>query len=281
MTTDTDLTGERASLDSMIVDQREANARMVATTIRAGELAEEAAAAKDRAEQSERELLSVAEFREMFIGVLGHDLRNPVSSIVMAAGLMLQRGQLDDQDRDAVGRILRASQRMGRMITQLLDLTRARLGGGFQIEPQPTDLRDVCRNIVEEFGSRVELQADGDLTGTWDHDRLAEVLSNLAGNAVEYATPRTIVVLRARAEGEAVVVEVTNKGPPIPERVLPVILEPFRRAQARKPSAAGNLGLGLYIAHQLVLAHGGTLKAQSAKGRTTFTVRLPRHAPPA
>ncbi len=275
-TTDQDLSGERTHTDSVIVDQREANERMVAATIRAQELAEEATAARERAEQSERELRLVAEFREMFIGVLGHDLRNPLASIVMAAGTLLQHGHLDDQDKESVGRVLRGSQRMSRMITQLLDLTRARLGGGIPIEPKPTDLREVCRNIVGEFESTIELRAEGDLTGTWDQDRLAEVLSNLVGNAIEYAAPGTAVEVNARSEGAAVVIEVRNQGPPIPPNVLPFIFEPFRRAQQRKKSAAGNLGLGLYIAQQIVLAHGGTIEAHSAEGTTTFTVRLPR-----
>ncbi len=276
--TDKDLTGERAHLDSMLVDQREANAQMVRATIRAGELADEAAAARDRAEASERDLRRIAEFREMFIGVLGHDLRNPLGAIVMAAGLLLRGGRLNDQDRDTVARILRGSQRMSRMITQLLDLTRARLGGGLTIEPKPTDLREICRDIAEEFESRIEVEAEGDLTGTWDHDRLAEVLSNLGGNALEYATPGTVVTIRAHAEETAVVVAVENQGPPIPPDVLPFIFEPFRRAQQIKKSTTGNLGLGLYIAQQIVLAHGGTLEAESVEGTTRFVMRLPRHA---
>jgi len=278
-TTDRDLSGERTHLDSLVADQREANERMVAATIRAEELAEEAAAARERAEQSERELRSVAEVRETFIGVLGHDLRNPLGSIVMSAGTLLQHQNLDDHDTAAVGRILRGAQRMSRMITQLLDLTRARLGGGIPIERKPTDLGDLCRGVAEEFEPSVELQLEGDLTGTWDADRLAEVLSNLVGNAIEYATRGTAVEVRAHGEKAEVVVEVIDQGPPIPPDVLPFIFEPFRRAQGHKKSAAGNLGLGLFIAHELVLAHGGTLEVRSAEGATTFTVRLPRSAP--
>ena len=276
--TDEDLTSERAQADTVLVDQREANAQMVSSTLRAHDLALEADAARDRAEESERKLRAVAEFREMFIGMLGHDLRNPLSSVVMAAALLLRRGQLDEQDAETAARIIRASQRITRMITQLLDLTRARLGGGLPIERKPVDLRDVCRSVVEELDTPIQLQIEGDVTGSWDPDRLAQLLSNLAGNAIEYHAPETPVLLEAHADGADVVVEVTNWGPAIPADVLPFIFEPFRRAKQQEKSTTGNLGLGLYIAHQIVLAHKGTLDVRSADGKTTFTVRLPRAA---
>ena len=278
--TDKDLIGERAHADSLIVDQREANEQMVRATIRAQELEVEADAAKKRAEERERELRTVAEFREMFIGILGHDLRNPLGSIVVSAALLLRRGHLDAQDAETATRIIRSSQRMKRMITQLLDLTRARLGGGLPIEPKPTDLREVCRNVVEEFEATIQLEVEGDVTGTWDQDRLAEVLSNLAGNALEYAAPGTVVIVKAHTDGAEVVVEISNQGDPIPADVLPFMFEPFRRARQHERSATGNLGLGLYIAHQIVLSHGGALDAHSADGTTTFVMRLPRRPPP-
>jgi len=277
--TDRDLSGERSHADSLGIDQREANEQMVSATIRAQELAEEAHAATERAEETQRELRSVADFREMFIGVLGHDLRNPLGSIVMAAALLLRRKNLDEQDAQTATRIIRSSQRMTRMITQLLDLTRARLGGGLVIEPKPIDLREVCRNVVDEFEVTIQLDLEGDLTGTWDEDRLAEVLSNLAGNAVEYAAPATSVSIRAYRDAAEVVVEISNQGDPIPADVLPFIFEPFRRAKGRAKSPNGNLGLGLYIAQQVVFSHGGTLDVHSADGTTTFVTRLPRVPP--
>jgi PAS domain S-box-containing protein len=224
----------------------------------------------------EREL---AEFREMFIGILGHDLRNPLAAIVMSASGLLLRDHLDRQDAANAAIVLRGGQRMQRMITQLLDFTRARFGGGFSIEAKPADLREVCRHVVEEFGAPIQLELEGDLRGTWDPDRLAEALSNIAGNAIEHAVPGTPVVVKARAEGPEVVVEVTNQGEPIPEAVLPFIFEPFRRAAQHERSATGNLGLGLYIAKQIVQSGSGTLAARSTGGKTTFSMRLPRQAP--
>ena len=277
--TDIDLTGERSRADTVLLDQREANEQLVGATIRAHELADEAEASRESAEASERELRVVAEFREMFIGVLAHDLRNPLGSIVMAASLLLQRGRLDERDAAAATRIIRASQRITRMITQLLDLTRARLGGGIPIHPMPTELGEICRAIGAEFDAPVELAIEGDLTGTWDEDRLAEVLSNLVGNAIEHAAAETPVIVKARPDGAAVIVEIANQGEPIPADQLPFIFQPFRRARPRDKSEKGNLGLGLYIAYEIVRSHGGTLDAHSAAGTTTFVMRLPRRAP--
>ena len=144
------------------------------------------------------------------------------------------------------------------------------------IETKPTDLREVCQNIVAEFEGTVKLEAEGDLTGTWDDDRLAEALSNLAGNAVGYAAPGTAVIVKVRPDKAAVVVEVSNQGAPIPADLLPFIFEPFRRANQRERSTTGSLGLGLYIASQIVLSHGGTLDAHCADGTTTFVMRIPR-----
>ncbi len=277
--TDLGLTGERTHADTVLIDQREANEQMVIATLRAQELKEEADIAKERAEANASDLRSVAEFREMFLGMLGHDLRNPLAAIVMSAGLLLRRGRLDEQDAKTTSRIVRSTQRMTRMITQLLDLTRARLGGGLPIEVKPIDMREVCGNVAEEFGSIVRLEATGDLTGTWDPDRVAEALSNLAGNAIEYAKSGTPVVISATVDGDAVVIAVSNQGEPIRPEIYPYIFEPFRRGQQPDKSPTRNLGLGLYIARQIVLSHGGTLDACSADGTTTFTMRLPKSPP--
>ncbi len=274
--TDEDLGGERAEADDVLVDQRAANEQLIRTTIRAHELAEAAEEAKERAVESERELRVVSEFREMFIGILGHDLRTPLSSIVMAAALLLRRGNLDEQDAEMVTRIVRSSQRVTRMVSQLLDLTRARLGGGFPLDISRLDLQVTCQNVVDELGANVELDARGDLTGHWDDDRLTEVLVNLVGNAIEHATLQTTVTLWARTDGDDVVVEVRNQGAPISPNVLPFLFEPFRRGRPHEKTALGHLGLGLYIAHEIVVAHGGTLDARSSDGTTTFAVRLPR-----
>lgn len=267
-----------AAKQRLINDQREANAQMVSATMRAHELTEEAESGRERAEESQRQLHAVAEFREIFIGVVGHDLRGPLGSIVMSAGMLLQRGRLDDQDAASAARIIRSSQRMTRMIHQLLDLTQARFGGGLTIDRKPTDLREVLRNVVEEFEVTIQVDVEGDVTGPWDPDRLGQALFNLARNAIEYAAPGTAVVVKARADGDDLVVDVSNQGDAIAADLLPVIFEPFRRGRRGETSATGKLGLGLYFAHQIVLSHGGALDAHSAGGTTTFVMRLPRGA---
>ncbi len=174
---------------------------------------------------------------------------------------------------------------MDRMITQILDFTRARLGGGMPIEVRPgSDLGQLCRTVAEELalGSSVSVQCsvEGDVTGSWDVDRMAEVISNIVGNAIEHARPGTSIAVHVHGEASDVVVVITNEGDPIPPDVLPFIFEPFRRAKQRGYSKAGNLGLGLYIASEITRAHGGTLEARSSDGRTDLTLRLPRCPPP-
>ena len=217
----------------------------------------------------------LAETRELFIGILGHDLRNPLGAINMSAGLLLRRGMLDEHGTRTAANIVSSTQRIARLASRMLDMTRARLGGGLPIERKPTDLRDVCASVVGEFEAAIELTCDGDLTGSWDEDRLVEVLSNLVGNAIDYAAQGTPVRIEARAAGLEVVVEVTNQGKPIAPDVLPFIFEPFRRLRESEKSRE-HLGLGLYIAHEIVAAHGGSLQARSAEGKTTFSMRLPR-----
>jgi PAS domain S-box-containing protein len=286
---------ERAQLFEVarvaIHDSREANEQMVQSTIRAHERTDRARLATRQAEDSERELQVVGGFRELFIGIVGHDLRNPLASIRLSADLL--RGRLDGDGEAVLDRIVSSSQRMTRMIAQLLDLTRARLGGGFPLETRRVDLRDVCRAVLREFrvngpdaadghsaggdaAGPVQLNVQGDLAGIWDADRLTEALSNIVGNAIEHRRAATPVMVDVVDHGDAVVVEVANQGDPIPADILHSIFEPFRRANQHQRSAAGNLGLGLYIAHQIVLSHGGTMGVRSDNGRTTFWMRLPR-----
>jgi signal transduction histidine kinase len=214
------------------------------------------------------------------IGIIGHDLRTPLSSISLSVGRLLKQGHLSEADAKLADRIRRSGLRMERMIGQLVDFTRARLGGGFELHRNSTDMAEVCSNVVEELriASSVELEltTEGDVRGTWDGDRLEEVVSNLAGNAIDYATPGTVVIIAMLGTAEAVSVSVSNRGPAIPADVLPEIFTAFRRAHPDASTRSGHLGLGLYIAHELVSAHGGTLEALSRDGSTSFTARLPR-----
>lgn len=168
---------------------------------------------------------------------------------------------------------------MARMISQLREFTRARLGGGIVLALGVTDLGEICRNIADELrissSAPVELTVQGDLRGTWNADGLAAVVSNIAGNAIDHCARGTPVVIDARADGAVVVVSIMNRGPCIPAELLPEIFQAFRRMRG-SVKRAEHLGLGPYISWEIVHAHGGTLEVASADETTTFMVRLPR-----
>lgn len=181
-------------------------------------------------------------------------------------------------------RITTSAERMGRMISDLLDFTRGRLGRGIPIHPRPANLRHICRHVVEELEAghperQLRLSAEGRFQGAWDPDRLAQVFGNLGKNALEYSPEGTPVDFVLRDEGDAVSVEVHNEGPPIAAEALSSVFEPFQRAVDAEHHASSGLGLGLFIVQQIVTAHGGTVEVRSTKVEgTSFTVRLPRHA---
>ncbi len=237
------------------------------------------------AARAEVDILKAAEeVRELFIGVLAHDLTNPLTAILSTADLILRRGKLPDVEYKATARIASSAARALRMIDQLLDFTRSRLDGGLPIHRGAADLARICRQMLEETRSahperELLLETTGDCSGAWDGDRLAQLVGNLVSNAIDHGDSGTPVRTRAIDEGDIVVLEVSNRGAPIPPDLLPTVFEAFRRRTAGTAPSRG-LGLGLFIAQQIVHAHGGTIEVESsAKDRTTtFTVRLPRSA---
>jgi PAS domain S-box-containing protein len=221
-------------------------------------------------------------FRELFVGMLGHDLRNPLACIETGAGLLLQRGALSPEDARVVERIARAGERMKRMIDQILDLTRSRLGGGIPVVPLPSELHDLVRRIVAELeaahpGRAIRLSMSGAPRWRCDTDRLGQAISNLVGNALEHTEPPEPVDVRVAQEGPAVRIAIHNGGAPIPADLLAVIFDPFRSCpQPRGKRNSRGLGLGLYISQQIVASHGGRIDvASTAEGGTTFSVVLP------
>lgn len=228
--------------------------------------------------RSEREMNE--RFREVFIGVLGHDLRDPLAAVLMGSALLLQTGGLSPEHTRIVKRIASSAQRMGRMVTQILDFTRGRLGDGILLQRKPVDLDVVFQTVIAEVeaanpGRKIEVSSEGTAIGEWDADRLAQVASNLLGNAIQHGAPDSPIRVRIVDEGNSVRLEVHNYGPPIPESILPIIFDPFRRGGTGHPSKG--LGLGLYITQQIVRSHGGTLTVESSQdGGTKFSVVLPR-----
>ncbi|MBV9949511.1 MAG: GAF domain-containing protein [Myxococcales bacterium] len=227
----------------------------------------------------------MATLREHFMGVLAHDLRSPINSIVGSAELLLRRGQLPEADRRAVARIAQSAERMGRLVSDVLDFARARLGGGIPVSQAWIDLGELARAACEEAeaanpGHRIELRATLRSRVWCDPDRVSQLLSNLLTNAVKHGargTPVTVVVDEA---DEAVVLSVHNQGPPIPPELLPHVFEAFRQDPSARTRGRG-LGLGLYVAKAIALAHGGAIEARSdLETGTTFVVTLPPRPPP-
>ncbi len=231
-------------------------------------------------EERERERRIALEVQARILGIVGHDLRTPLSAIEAGATL-LSRRTLPAAEARTLARILSSSRRMARMIRDLLDFTRVRDAGGIPLAPRAMDMREVCRPVVDEATLRhgpgaIALSCDGNLSGDWDPDRLQQAIANLVSNALQHQPSGTPVRLRAAGETDAVRVEVENDGPPIPPEATRAIFEPFQRGDVRQAGADG-LGLGLFIVRTIVEAHGGHVEVASGPGRPTlFTVRLPR-----
>ena len=228
----------------------------------------------------------MARTRDQFLDILGHDLRNPLNSIIVGATLLTKSDSLDVRSVGVATRIVNSAGRMNRMVNDLLDLTRTRLGTGIPVTPQPMDLVPVCHQIIAELESiypdhRLHFESKGDLRGQWDSDRLTQVLSNLVANALQHGRDEGVVSLMVESRGEHIVLRVHNEGPPISDDAMVRIFDPM----VRHPIAEGathttGLGLGLHIAREIVTAHGGTIAvASSEKEGTTFTVLLPRRTP--
>lgn len=218
---------------------------------------------------------------EMFMAVLSHDLRNPLGAILAGAHAM-QTLAPDEKLRDIAQRTASSGRRMSALIEDVLDVVRARLAGGIPIAPKPTDLGALADRVVTEFrlahaGRRVDILREGSLEGRWDADRVAQVLSNLVGNALQHGTPERPVEVRLDGTDEGTLtIDVVNGGA-IPGELLGGLFDPFRGAH-REGGRHGGLGLGLFIVKQVVEAHGGRVEVASAGGETRFRVVLPREA---
>ncbi|MFI5298002.1 MAG: response regulator [Polyangiales bacterium] len=227
------------------------------------------------------ELREMLHLNEMFVAAISHDLRQPLSTVVMVASTLHR--QLEGTKRQAaVDRIRSSAQRMTGMLDQLYDLARARLAGGISLERQEIPLGPLLARVVREAGltvpaRAVRLQCADDCGfGTWDEQRLAQVFANLVGNALRHGTPEVEVTVRARGTPSTVVVEVHNGGV-VADDLIAHIFEPFH---GRTRTSRDSLGLGLYIVKQIVLAHAGTVDvASSVETGVTFRVELPRSSP--
>jgi signal transduction histidine kinase len=234
----------------------------------------------------------VARSRDTFLAILGHDLRSPLSAIANSSLYLGSPGLLPaGAPLEAVGRINRSATRMSAMIRDLLEYTRSRLGRAIPISPAPVSMEQICRIAYDEARAAhperiFRLETSGPLDGQFDAERLHQVLSNLLNNAVQHGARDQPITLRAYGEADRVIVQVKNHGRPIPADQLQVIFNPLVQIPSslvdEDSTPTTSLGLGLYIAHEIVARHGGTLAAESSDIEgTVFSARLPRNAPSA
>jgi PAS domain S-box-containing protein len=249
-------------------------ARRASTAMHNAALFHTAKRERERAEEA-------AALRERLVAVLGHDLRNPLSAISMAAQMLGERA-LATGDEYLVSRIQRSANRMMRMIDQLLDFARIRSGQSFELRLELADLRQVCQAVVDELrlicrpDQEITLTIEGRADARCDSDRIAEALSNLIGNAIQYGASGPIDVAVREVTPDAMAIEVHNFGPAIPKEVQARLFEAFRR-ETPAGSHRSNIGLGLFIANEIVRAHGGSIDVRSPdRNGTTFTIVLPR-----
>ncbi len=228
-----------------------------------------------------KEKTETLRLNEMFTAMLGHDLRGPLSAIVMGA-ILLEKKATDETTRRSAARTLASAKRMSRMIVEMLDLARARLGGGIPIRRQRVDMRAVVEQAIDEQRPAapdrpIEFHCEGDLEGEWDPDRCAQLAANLVGNAIEHGDAAFAVECTVDGTGrDEITLSVSNAGS-IPPPLIPHLFDPFRSREAYRAQGEG-LGLGLYIVEQIARAHGGQVEVTSGAqdDRTTFRVRLPR-----
>ncbi|MDQ6620972.1 MAG: HAMP domain-containing histidine kinase [Pseudomonadota bacterium] len=224
--------------------------------------------------------------KDLFIAILGHDLRNPLQAVGMSAEALVRDATLGTSARESATRIARSNKRMQTMVSDLLDFTRTRLGADLPLRIEECDLIDICRRIVTELqvvhpDRSLHLHAQGDCGGDWDASRIEQLLSNLAGNAIQHGLEGSPVDVTTHCEPDHVSVSVHNFGPAIPADRHEAIFNPLNRPTTENGGDDnGSLGLGLYIAREIARAHGGKVTFTSSdESGTCFTVRLPRRLP--
>jgi signal transduction histidine kinase len=219
------------------------------------------------------------EVRERFITILGHDLRDPLSTVIISANTLAANPGLKSEQRMVAARIGRACNRMQRMINDVLDFARGHLGGGIPASPTLNDMGEICRAATDEaIGAnpqrRISVDIEGELRGAFDRDRVHQAMTNLISNAVHHSEADIEVHAFEGDDGHAVFTEVTSHGEVIPEDIRRRLFDPFAHFDGASPRQG--LGLGLYIVQQIALAHGGVCSVRSDDTGTTFSIRWPR-----
>src|SRR5687768_8015344 len=221
--------------------------------------------------------------KEMFLAILGHDLRTPLGAVITSSQFMLDTRELREPHLTLTTRIARSARRMNHMVADLLDFTRSRLGTGIPIVREKMDLGKMAGHAVDEMTAahpdrELRLDTSGDLKGEWDCARITQVLTNLLANAVQHGDSKAPVIVSVNGKPKEVVIGVHNRGSSIPSSDLHGIFNPLKRLKTAEgvPRDSSNLGLGLYIAERIITAHNGTIDVESSPEEgTAFTVHLP------
>ena len=226
---------------------------------------------------------STVQSQDLFAAVLGHDLRTPLHTISVVTDHLAEAKVLDARYAPLMARAVRGTKRMARMLDTLLDFTRSRMGSGLAVRPHQLDLRELVEDAVDECRitnpqRTFTVAMHGDLRGSFDGPRISQVVSNLLGNAVQHGDHAAPVQIDVRGDDAEVIVEVRNTGPTIPAAEIPTLFGAFKRLQHETLDGdSTNLGLGLYIADQIVTAHGGRIVVTSTDAAgTSFAAHLPR-----
>ncbi len=231
----------------------------------------------------------VDQARDMFLAILSHDLRNPLGAISMSAHILPRLINSQAKTIECGLRITRSVVVMERMISDLLDYTRTRLGAGMPVAPKPLDLGELGTELIEEYQAahperELRCTLEGDLHGLFDSDRMRQAISNLIGNAVQHGAADQPVLLQLTGKADGIFVSVHNGGTPIPPGELPNIFNPLVRGSSAihpKANRPGSIGMGLYIAREVAKSHGGRIEVtSSAREGTRFTLFLPRRFEP-
>ena len=231
--------------------------------------------------------LAVETTRKTVLGVLGHDLRTPLGAVTLGTDLLKQTEELSSRGKKIISQISVSAQHANQMVNDLLDLARCNLGRGIPVRPESTDLTSVCKSVVDELAvahpkAHIVFNNTGTVMGLYDPSRMAQVFSNLIGNAVRHGDSQRPVNVMLNVVGSDARFCVQNQGEPIPKSALPTLFNPegrYSRHTDGDPGASSGLGLGLFIAAQIVGGHGGEIEVESTleKG-TIFQVILPiRH----
>jgi sigma-B regulation protein RsbU (phosphoserine phosphatase) len=222
----------------------------------------------------------LARFQEEMLAVVGHDLRNPLGALTAGLDLLDMMDVEHPKLTAVIGRLRSSADRMTSLVDQILDVTHARLGKGIPINVRETSLGSVVTNVVGELAlaypkTRFEVVSEGNAAGQWDPDRLSQVLANLMSNAAHYGAVGGPVVVELKGSPSSTTIHVRNpvRDKPIPKDVQAVLFDPFQRGREHGRNTGG-LGLGLYIVHEIVRAHGGTIAVDSSESGTVFTVVL-------